>query len=299
MKKIVVTGATSSIGIALIEECIKNNIEVLVLARKESNRLEYIPKSSFVKIENCDLSSLKNFNYDQTNYDVFYHLGWAYTSKEERKHEELQEENIKYSLDAINLAKKLGVKKFIGAGSQAEYGNHVEDKVINPIEPYGICKYTSGKLLATKAIKFNMDFAWVRIFSVYGKYDTNNTMISTAISKMKTLGYCSFSPAEHIWDYLYSEDAGRALYLLGKKLVGNKVYCLGSGEGKPLKEYIQIIRDLVNKEAIIGIGDIPYENGKPNPMVADISDLTRDIGFVPKIDFIQGIRKILDYKIIG
>ena len=298
MKKIVVTGATSSIGIALIEECIKNNIEVLVLARKESNRLEHIPKSNLVKIENCDLSSLKEFNYDETNYDVFYHLGWAYTSKEERKNEELQEENIKYSLDAINLAKKLGVKKFIGAGSQAEYGNHTEDKVINPIEPYGICKYASGKLLSIKAIKFNMDFAWVRIFSVYGKYDTNNTMISTAISKMKTLGYCSFSPAEHIWDYLYSEDAGRALYLLGEKLVGNKVYCLGSGQGKPLKEYIQIIRDLVNKDAIIGIGDIPYENGIPNPMVADISDLTRDTGFVPKIDFIEGIRKILDYKII-
>lgn len=35
MKKIVITGATSMIGIALIEQCIKKNIEVLAIVRKK------------------------------------------------------------------------------------------------------------------------------------------------------------------------------------------------------------------------------------------------------------------------
>lgn len=297
MKRVVITGATSSIGISLIEECIKNNVEVLVLARGTSNRLKYIPKSNLITIKECDLTVIKNFEYDKT-FDVFYHLGWAYTSREDRNNIKLQEENIKYSIDAMDLAKRLGCKKFIGAGSQAEYGQHLDYKtrhnsIANPIDAYGICKYTTGKLLSIQASKFNMDFAWIRIFSVYGKYDENDTMISTAISKIKENKYCAFTPAEHIWDYLYSEDAGRALYLLGEKLVGNKVYCLGSGQGRPLKEYIEIIKNLVNKDANIGIGDIPYKNGIPSPMNADISELTKDTGFIPKISFEEGIKRLL------
>ena len=34
----------------------------------------------------------------------------------------MQNANIKYTLDAVELAKRLGCKTFIGAGSQAEYG---------------------------------------------------------------------------------------------------------------------------------------------------------------------------------
>ncbi|WP_317368213.1 NAD(P)-dependent oxidoreductase [uncultured Tyzzerella sp.] len=299
MKKVIITGATSSIGIALIEDCIKNNVEVLALCRNTSNRLKNLPKSNLITVKNCDLKELENFELKgNEKFDVFYHLGWVYTGKEERNNVELQYKNIDYSINAINLANKLGCKKFIGAGSQAEYGEHLDkktssDSYANPTNAYGICKYMTGKLLSIQATKFNMDYAWVRIFSVYGKYDIEDTMISTTIKKLKAKEYCKFTPGEHIWDYLYSSDAGNAFYLLGKNLEGNKVYCLGSGKGKPLKEYIQIIKEEIDPKAKIGLGDIEYINGIPNPMVADISNLTKDTGFTPQIDFREGIRKIL------
>ena len=50
MKRVAITGATSMIGVALIEECIKHEIQVLAIIRKGSTRLSRLPKSSYI----CD-----------------------------------------------------------------------------------------------------------------------------------------------------------------------------------------------------------------------------------------------------
>ena len=48
MKKIVVTGATSMIGSALIEECVKHDIEVYAVLRSASGKQDRLPDSSLV-----------------------------------------------------------------------------------------------------------------------------------------------------------------------------------------------------------------------------------------------------------
>lgn len=58
---------------------------------------------------------------------------------------------------------------------------------------------------------------------------------------------------EQLWDYLYSRDAARALRLLGKNGRDGKVYVLGSGNARPLAEYIKIIRDIVAPEQDIAL----------------------------------------------
>ena len=55
MKKIAVTGPTGAIGIALIQYCISRDIEVYAFCRKNSTRIDNIPKSPLVHIVYCDL----------------------------------------------------------------------------------------------------------------------------------------------------------------------------------------------------------------------------------------------------
>ncbi len=54
MKKIVVSGATSMIGVATINEAIKNNIEVLAIIRKDSKKIDRLPKSNIIKLLQYD-----------------------------------------------------------------------------------------------------------------------------------------------------------------------------------------------------------------------------------------------------
>lgn len=298
MNKVIVSGATSMLGLALIGKCIENNVRVTALVRKNSEHIKRLPKSDLINVVDCDLNQIATLDLDE-GYDVFYHFGWANTQKGGRNIPEMQNENIRFTLDAIHLAKRTGCKKFVGAGSQAEYGRHTEEKTgpdtpVDPQTAYGVAKYAAGKLGAIEASRLGLSFIWVRIFSVYGEYDTSLSLISTTIDKLRKGEHCSFTKAEHQWDFLYSADAGNAFYLIGKKSEGNKVYCLGSGESKPLKDYIYIIRDKIAPGVELGIGEIPSDNSNTQGMCADINELKKDIGFSPVVSFIHGLENIIN-----
>ena len=78
-----------------------------------------------------------------------------------------------------------------------------------------------------------MEWIWPRIFSVYGIYEKETTMIASGLRKMLKGEKTEFTPAEQRWDYLYSKDAGRAYYLIGEKGRDGAVYCVGSGQAHP------------------------------------------------------------------
>lgn len=303
MDKVVITGATSMIGIALIEECILHNIKVLAIVRKNSKHLSRLPKSDLVKVLFLNLESLNDFTEIkivdiEEDYDVFYHFGWGYTDSEGRNNPFLQQKNIQYTLNAIELANKFNCQKFVGAGSQAEYGIITSNKInsktnTNPISAYGISKYAAGRLVTKVAEIYSMNCLWVRILSVYGKYDNPNTMISSTISHLLKGEHASFTKAMQSWDYLYCKDAASAFYLIGVKSKGLKVYCLGNGESFPLYEYIYKMHTIINPSIEIGIGEIPYETLTNMNLCADISELQNDTGWNPKYSFDEGIRDII------
>ena len=323
MKRIVVTGATSMLGLATINEAVKNKVEVLAIVREGSKKLDRLPKNSLIKVLECDIdqfdsidvcnlsikqlseekewifTSLTKACYDDYNYDVFYHFAWGNTDKNTRNDPVLHEKNIKYALDAVKLAKKLGCKKFMGAGSQAEYGR-VEGKLnsltpINPDTAYGIAKYAAGRLTNLKCKELCIEHIWVRILSVYGIYDGSNTMISYAIKELLAGKEPEFTKCEQKWDYLFSEDAGRAFFLIGEKGKANKTYCLGNGIARPLADYVKTINKLLNKPENTGIGNKDYAPNQVMNLEADMSELTADTGFVPTISFEEGLKETVEF----
>ena len=74
------------------------------------------------------------------------------------------------------------------------------------------------------------------------------------------------------------------------------VYVLGSGQARPLREYVEIIRDVINPACTIGFGEVPYRKDQVMHLEADITELTKDTGWVPSTKFDDGIRMILSNK---
>ena len=151
MRCVMLTGATSMIGCALIKECIGNNVRVIALARKGSVKLSRLPSSPLVKVMECDLDQMADLDAAAVKsvagdapIDCFYHFGWTFTDHEGRNDPGKQELNIRYTLDAVSLAGRSGCRKFVGAGSQAEYGrSSVPLNASVPCRPevaYGVCK---------------------------------------------------------------------------------------------------------------------------------------------------------------
>ena len=75
----------------------------------------------------------------------------------------------------------------------------------------------------------------------------------------------------------------------------NGIYPVGSGNARPLREYIEMIRDEIDPSLSLGFGEIPYGEKQVMHLEADISALKADTGFEPHTDFKIGIRKTIDY----
>jgi UDP-glucose 4-epimerase len=297
MQKIVITGATGMIGSAIVRCALEQGMDILCIIRKDTNRFDNLPKSERLKIVNSDISEYAQLDI-QGNYDVFFHLAWEKTSVASRDDVDTQVANIQYALDAIRLANKLGCKKFVGAGSQSEYGIVTEplksDTPVNPLSGYGIAKYTAGKLSRLLCTQLGLQFNWVRILSVYGPHDGANTLIMYAIHELQAGHSPEFTKCEQIWDYLYCDDAARAFLAIGENGVDGKIYPLGSGNKKKLSEYIEIIKDIIAPNIALQFGKKEYYSHQPMYLCADILELTNDTGWKPEVSFENGIKKIVN-----
>lgn len=301
MKKAIVTGATGAVGTALVNKLISENVEVLVLVRREG-RVDKIPKSPLVKIAYCSLDEIANFqNTDNEKYDAFFHLAWAGTYGKDRNDMLLQTNNIKNELDAVNLAHRFGCEVFVGAGSQAENGRLpnatrvAPDSPTNPENGYGIAKLASGKMSRILCNQLGIRHNWCRILSAYGPGDGAHTMVMSTIIKFLNGEDCDFTTGEQQWDFCYNGDIANAFYLVAERGKHDAIYTVGSGQTKSLKEYITTIRDITAPKAKCNFGAVDYFPNQVMYLCADITDLQRDTGFEPVVDFETGIKNTVEW----
>lgn len=305
MKKAIVTGATGAVGTALVKRLISENVETLVLVRKEG-RVDKIPESPLVKIAYCSLDEMADFqNSGNEKYDAFFHLAWAGPYGKDRNDMLLQTNNIKNELEAVKLAHRFGCDVFVGAGSQAENGRLPDgtkvapDSPTNPDNGYGIAKLASGKMSRILCSQLGIRHEWCRILSAYGPGDGAHTMVMSTIIKFLNGEDCDFTKGEQQWDFLYNGDIANAFYLVAENGKPDAIYTIGSGKTKNLKEYITTIRDITCPDAKCNFGAVDYFPNQVMYLCADITDLQRDTGFEPTVDFETGIKNTVEwYKAI-
>lgn len=300
MKNAILTGPTGAIGLALIRELTTHGVRVTAVCRPGSARMGEITPHPLVRVVECDLGDLRRLtDCCPHDFDVFYHFGWANTfGAQARNDMDAQIRNIQYALDAVRAAANLGCHTFIGAGSQAEYGR--VNALLRPDTPcfpengYGIAKRCAGEMTRIECEKLGLRQIWTRVLSVYGPGDGEGTLISSVINSLLDGQSPSCTAGEQQWDYLYSADAARAFFLLAESGKHGAVYPLGSGCVRPLKEYICGIRDAIDPSRSIEFGAIPYSPMQVMYLGADLSALTADTGFLPRIPFEEGIRQTID-----
>lgn len=295
-KTYVISGATGMIGRAVIAALLARGDRVIALVRPHSSRAAGLPAHERLTLLSCDLSDYRD-HVPTERADVFLHLAWAATTGQGREDTALQLQNVQYTLDAVQLAHRFGCEAFVGAGSQAEYGPASAPlAATSPTDPqsgYGVGKYAAGKLSRILCHQLGMRHCWARILSIYGEGDGAGTLIMYLIRALLAGETPALTPCEQIWDYLYVEDAARALIAIADRGHDGAVYPVGSGKGRPLYEYVTALRDIVAPQAELAIGARPYYPHQPMLLVADITELTAHTGFLPRVPFEEGIGRVL------
>lgn len=298
LQNVIVCGGTGFIGSWLVDELLSKDIHVLELVRnKERIPFDHLQNRnfSFVEIEFAKLSEL---NID-SNIDCFYYLAWAGVSGKEKNDFLIQLDNIKFAVEAIKLAKRVSAKKFIAAGTVAEYvfcDNLIDiSQKQTPNDLYGATKVAVHYYLDVLSRQLDQPFIWALLPSTYGERRTDSNIITYTIMSLLKGEKTQYGNLNQMWDFLYVADVAKALYYLGEEGKANKVYGIGSGIYRPLKEYLYIIRDMINPNEMLGIGKLPEMSLKTFSSCVDISEIVKDTHFVPKTSFEEGIAKTILY----
>ena len=139
-----ITGASSFIGVELCRYLSDNGHNVVAMTRKGNDQLNAIANNGHLQVFYADMHNLT----EKAKYlkaDIFVHLAWAGALLGQRDNQEMQEGNLRFSLDCVKLSKQMGCRLYVDAGSQAEYGIVpdvlTEETECHPVSAYGKCSF--------------------------------------------------------------------------------------------------------------------------------------------------------------
>lgn len=299
MEKIFVTGAAGFIGKALVKKLLQEGKEVIALVLpQEEGKLEKHPNLTIVTGNLDDIEDIKE-KLSCRRFDTIYHLAWIGVSTTYKDDREMQMKNIEYAMRMMEMAKDYQCQKVICTGSVSEYAyeeNAVDGtQCVSPADMYSATKAAVHIYCDLYTRQNELDFNWVLIPSIYGPGRMDNNLITYAIQSLLAGQKPSFTKLEQKWDYIYIDDLILSLYLVGEKGKRNRVYVTGSGVSQPLSEYVKVLRDQINPDAELGIGDLPYKTNRIDNSVVDIRRLQEDTGYRPQVSFEEGIKKTIDF----
>lgn len=188
MTNIIISGATSCIGMQTVVCFLERGFNVTAIARPNSKSLQFflenIP-SEYQSHLSLFFREFKDYDtlLDQIgSADAWVNFAWGGTGRAERENHTIQQNNVSSAMKAMETAYSIGCNVYVEAGSQAEYGRKdgptSEDSDCAPFTEYGTAKlytWTKGKLLA-EAI--HRSYLHLRIFSVFGPGKLNDLLKS-------------------------------------------------------------------------------------------------------------------------
>ena len=292
--KYIITGVTGAIGFSLIQKLLEQNHEVTVLLNPNSSRNSHIENILPKNVIYLNFSQYVSFKCKE-KFDIFIHMAWK--GGLDRLSYETNYLSCAYSIEAVDLASRLGCTTFIATGSQAECGVSKdilnENTECNPTSAFGLAKYSAMNACKQRCKTLGLRFVWLRVLSVFGDHDRTSTMLYSLINNLLKGNRISLSSGNQYWDFLHSDDIANALILLSRNRKSEGLYVVGEGTYKKLKNYISIISDTFN----INCNDIL---GKDDSIVTynlrcQTTRLKDDIGWTPEISFEDGISRFIEY----
>ena len=296
--KAVITGATGFIGTALCEEMLKNGHEVTAVIRPGSEKRKKLCFSAalntHLEVVEAALEDFKGLGDQIGKADVFYHLAWNGTSGAAREDFDIQQANIGYMANAVRAAVKCGCRKFVGAGSQAEYGvvhgiAREAETVPHPFMMYGAAKLAAYQMGQVLAKQLGIQLVWPRIYSVYGVGENPGTLVNYVIDTLRKGEVPELSPCENMWNFMYVTDCARALRMLGEKEETEGIYHVASEDTRLLKEFVEEIRDVVAPGKALGFGRKESNSARTFWLEPDVGKLKK-LGFEEEVCYEDGVR---------
>ena len=297
MKKAIITGANGFVGSALAKTLLGQGISVTAIdvsGERLPKEAEYIC---------CDIAEIDQAGVGiQASEDaVFYHLAWRGSAGAERGDYIVQTENIRNAVKCLYTAKDIGCTRFVFAGTIMEHESYYaafdQKNKAGTGYIYGASKYLAHTACKAIAADLGIDFIWAGLTNAYGAGELSVRLINATLRKVINNEPLEFTSGTQNYDFVYIDDAAMAFYHIGKYGKPFCEYIIGSGDAKPLREFLLEIKASVAVNKEFRFGDVAFTGVNMPLSVFDCSMTKNDTGFEAKIPFTMGIRQTMDWLI--
>lgn len=303
---ILLLGAAGFIGTNLILNISKNELDKITVVDTNKEFFSHINKKklSNVVIKEAMFNEDTDFERLFVNQDVVYHL--VSTTVPSTANQQIPQElvaNVVVTAKMLEACVKCDVKKvvFISSGGTV-YGKEsicplTEDAPTYPISSYGIQKITIEKLLYLYQYLYGLDYRVIRLANPYGPYQRPNGIlgvVSTFTYKaLKGEEITVFGDGSVIRDFIYIDDAIRAIIKIVNGKCKYRTFNLGCGYGTSIRELIGIIEKALQIEM-----KVTYSPGRKADVPQNFLDISRYESIYGKLNPVsleEGIKRTAYY----
>jgi nucleoside-diphosphate-sugar epimerase len=279
--KILVTGATGFIGAGLINELLKTGNSVIATARDpvKAKKCRWFGNAEFIPY---DLDERRNGLYDFfSKPDLLIHTAWDRLPVYDNR--EYSENNFQNSLRFISDMAGSGLKNLVVTGTCFEYGLR-EGCMNEDDQPVPVTEYAMAKLKLYRSIQalsgdHDFIFKWIRLFYVYGKDDTKNSIIVQLENSLKNNEeYFNMSNGDQVRDFLPVEEVCEYIVKISLQDRINGIINCCSGKPVILKDFIVDYLKNNGKTIRLKTGVYPYNTYEPLKCWGDDGKLKRILG---------------------
>ncbi len=299
MHKILITGITGFLGSHVAEVLIQNGFQVIGLKRLTSDTWRCKDFYEQINWINIDESNDWKQSIIQEEPDIIIHCAWIGVEARDRDNWSEQIKNIYFLVDLMEIAKSIHLNKFVFLGSQAEYGNSngiiSENEIPNALNAYGRIKLACHEIFKTFCELNDINWIWLRLFSIFGEKENENWLIPSLIKEMRHNQEMDFTPANQKYAYLYVKDFANIMLKILLGNVKSGIYNISSENAIQLKFLIEQIRDMVNPEFQLNFGALPYRQFQSMHIEGDMSKIRKQIGRLEFTDFNVALHNIIKY----
>lgn len=295
------TGAGGLIGSHVVDCLLANDYEVIAIDANPTNLNANLKPHPRLKTYCHDITHTFINNgpwlFDGVD-DVFHFAGMMDLVPSIANPALYMNTNVMGTVNVLEAARRVGVKKFVYAASSSCYGDNppLPTNELAPIEnchPYALSKWMGEQACMHWHRAYKLPVNSLRIFNAYGPRLRGSHGAYGAVfgvfmkQKLEGAPFTVVGDGEQGRDFVFAADLAEAFVMAAETPMVGQIWNVGGGHPRSVNEIIECL----------GGGEIvhlPKRPGEPETTWADISKIKRDLGWYPKTSFADGVAKTVE-----
>jgi nucleoside-diphosphate-sugar epimerase len=306
MTTYLVTGGAGFIGSSIAEELLRKGETVRILDDFSTGRRQNLEtlKGKLDVIEGSIVDPAAVKRAMQGVEVVFHEAAIPSVTRSVETPQDSMLVGVQGTTVVLDLAQRAGVKRLIFAASSSAYGNtptlpKIETMQPEPLSPYAVSKLTCEHMLRVFSQLHGMETLSLRYFNVFGPRQDPTSQYAAVIPNFITAAIKKtrptvFGDGGQTRDFCFIENtvAANLQAATTKNKLSGEVVNIACGERISLNQLLTIIGEET------GGGKLPAEYlptraGDVRDSLADIGAARKLIGYDPKVDVREGLKKTI------